>query len=463
MKHILIIYFVCLFSLIGIAASAVVNPVQTPAESPEEQLRWLQEYLRVDTTNPPGNEQRAVEFFARLLEREGIPFKLYEAAPGRAIIYARLKGNGRLRPLVLLNHLDVVPADRRSWTYDPFGGTIDQGFIIGRGALDMKSLAIAELDAFIQVHRRGQKPNRDLIFLGTADEEAGGGMGAGWMVKNHPELIRDAEYLLTEGGANLSSAGELQYVGVEVTQKVPCWLRLVVTSRPGHGSLPRPDSATNRLIRALERIRVYRDSYRLVPAVGRYFHAVAEFESEDQKLLLRRIEEEIKNPSTVQRLNMRWQALLYNTISITGLRGSDKINVIPPRATAELDCRLLPGEDPARFIANLGKLIADPQIKIERILVFTPAESGEDTELFRGIRAVIHERLPVARVGPAVSTGFTDSHYFRDLGLTCYGFSPFAVDPDDQARAHGNDERISVRSFKEGVLLYREVIARNVY
>ncbi|MBI4468556.1 MAG: M20/M25/M40 family metallo-hydrolase [Acidobacteria bacterium] len=451
--------------LLGILSSSSAFPslpLQTATAPETEPLGWFQEYLRVDTTNPPGHEERATLFLARIFEKEGIRYRTFPSAPGRSNIYARIEGSGHRRPLILLNHLDVVPADVEFWTTEPFSGKIDRGFVYGRGALDMKSLAIAQLAAFVRLHRSRIKPARDLIFLGTADEEAGGLAGAGWFIRHHPDLIRGAEFLLTEGGSNLATDGRLQFVGIEVTQKVPCWLRIEATGQPGHGSVPRQDSAVNRLIRALERLRVYREPYRLVPAVERYFHALAPLESPDRAPILQRIEEAVKDPESVRKLSPQMQALLQNTISITGLRASDKINVIAPRAVAEVDCRLLPGEDPARFLSRLEKLIDDPGITLERVLAFSPAQSTDETELYERIRTVLRQLAPSAVLASSVSTGFTDSHYFRDLGIACYGFSPFAVDRDDQARVHGNDERISVKGFLDGVALYQEVILQAV-
>jgi acetylornithine deacetylase/succinyl-diaminopimelate desuccinylase-like protein len=443
-----------LFATAGRAEAAV-----DIARLEQEAVDRLQQYLRIDTSNPPGNEQRGVDFLGGLLDAEGIDYETAESAPGRGNLWARL-GGGSEPALVLLHHIDVVPAEREYWSVDPFGGEIRNGYLYGRGAIDTKSLGILELQAFIGLFRSGKPLTRPVIFLATADEEAGGAAGAGWMVANRPQVFADATLLLNEGGAGLD-LGERQIVNVEVTQKVPLWLRLTVEDRPGHGSAPHLRSAVTRLIAALDRLSAYEFKPRLIPAVESYLKAraaagvgpfaerladpAAALESHDFRVELR-----IEDPQL--------SAITQDTCAITRLEGSNKVNVIPPSATAELDCRLLPDQDPEAFVNQLATVLNDDGIRIETLLNFTPAVSTTDSPLYQAIRDVTARNYPEAVVLPAVSAGFTDSHYFRDLGVVAYGWSPMMLTRETLATVHGNDERISVENVRRGTRMMYQLL-----
>jgi acetylornithine deacetylase/succinyl-diaminopimelate desuccinylase-like protein len=424
-------------------------------------VRLVQEYVRIDTTNPPGNEARAVEFFARIFEAEGIPYETAESAPGRGNIWARLEG-GSKPALVLLHHTDVVPADAEYWDVDPLSGAERDGYIWGRGTLDTKALGILHLQALLALHRSGAKLERDVLFLATADEEAGGFKGAGWLVENRPELFQGAGLLLNEGGLSALRDGRVT-VQIEVTQKVPLWLRLVARDVPGHGSMPRPTSAVSRLIQALARIQANPSEPRIVPPVDAFFRAIAPQGGEAWQEPFSGMAAAVRDPALVERLqadNPALHALTRDTCSITVLQGSAKINVVPPEASAELDCRLLPDADPDAFEARLASLIDDPAIEIERIMAFSPAVSDTDTELYRAIAEVTQRHLPEATIAPSVAAGFTDSHFFRDLGIASYGYMPMVVPESDLRGLHGNNERISVENVKRGTRLMLEVVQR---
>lgn len=444
----------------GVASGAAVPP-QVPdwERLGREAVELTRAYLRIDTSNPPGNEIEAARFFARYLEAAGIPHETFESEPGRGNIVARLRGDGSGGgAVVLLNHMDVVPADPEHWGVDPFGGEIRDGFIYGRGASDMKAYGAVQLVAFLALHRSGVRLSRDVIFMGTAGEETGGFVGAGFVVDNRPDLLEGVEFLLTEGGAGARRVGGRTVHSVEVTQKIPVWLRLRVTGPAGHGSQPRRDSAVNRLVRALERIRTFRSEIKLVPPVAEALRARALY-VEDPALAeaYRQIETSIQDPAFLDSLLERDEPLLRNTISITVLQGSPKTNVIPPVARAELDCRLLPGEDPDLFVATLADVIDDPGVRIERILVLEAAESPRDTPLWRAIEAVARREDSDAVVVPMVLAGFTDSHFFRRRGVVAYGWSPF-VASEEEGPAHGTDERISVANVRRGPRLLYELL-----
>lgn len=421
----------------------------------------LSEYIRIDTQNPPGNETRGVAFIARIFDAAGIDYDAAESADGRGNIWARLKG-GRKPGLVLLNHIDVVPADLRYWTSNPFDGAIRDGYIYGRGALDMKGLAIAQLQAFLALHAADPKLNRDVIFVATADEEAGGAYGAGWLLENRPEIFKNVGFLINEGGRG-TVIGDDTVFSIEVTQKVPLWLRLVAHGNPGHGSMPQTETAVTRLMRAGDRLARTRFEARVIPAVRVMFEGMAPYQPAALRARYANIVNSVADTefmSYLQLTNPLHHALLRNTCSLTRLQGSSKINVVPTEAVLEIDCRLLPDQDPDAFITELTLIVNDPNITIVKLMSFTPAVSSTDTDFYRLIEELYIERFPGARVIPGVTTGFTDSHFFRDLGITSYGVGPFVIPAEDRQGVHGNNERISVENLKKGTEYLVELLNR---
>jgi len=241
-----------------------------------EAVSLLVSYLQIDTTNPPGNETRAAQFFKAIFDREGIEARIIESAPERGSIYARLTGDGSKKAIILLNHLDVVPADKRLWSVDPFSGEIKDDYVWGRGALDMKGMGILELMTMLILKREGISLKGDVIFLGTADEEAGGRMGAGFIMREHFDLVKDAGLVLNEGSAITLRDGKAWFYGVSVSEKSPFGLTLTATGTPGHGSTPRPDSAVNKLIAALQRVISYQTPLKVLPEVQQFYAVLAD-------------------------------------------------------------------------------------------------------------------------------------------------------------------------------------------
>jgi acetylornithine deacetylase/succinyl-diaminopimelate desuccinylase-like protein len=464
--------------LFGSSSQPVLLPPRlVQPEVPRTEAQWrtvgreaatlLSQYVAINTTNPPGNEIKTAAWLQAVLAREGIEAQVFEPKPGKANLYARLPGDGTARPLILLNHMDVVLASPEYWTVDPFGGVVQDGYVWGRGALDMKGEAVTQLMTLLTLKRAGVALKRDVIFLATADEEIGGGVGAGWFVAQHPELVQDAEFLINEGGTiRADPSGRIEYYGVGTTEKSPFWLDVTARGTPGHGSRPTPDNPVHRLVRALNRIANYQTPLVVTPAVDRYLRNLSAIETDPaRRAWFADVRAALRDTTAVRVLtgDLTYNALLRNTISITGLQGSDKTNVIPPVARAALDVRLLPGQDPQAFLADLARVVGDTAVAITPQGPNWPAtESSTDTELFRAIVAAARERTPNAVVTTPPLAGFTDSHYFRRLGIVSYGLSPFPLNQAESRGVHGNDERVSLDDLTFGVHFVYDVVARVV-
>jgi len=400
----------------------------------DQAVRLLQKYLRIDTSNPPGNEQAAAEFFHKLFDSYGIPNTVFTYAPARANLYAVLKGDGTLRPLVLLNHMDVVRAEPRNWKAPPFSGQILNGEVYGRGALDMKDEGLLQAMVMLIAARERLPLKRDLVFLATADEEVGDA-GSAWVLKNRPDLVRGAEYLITE----------------------------TATGRGGHGSIPISDSAPNRLARAMARVVDWETPVRLLPFVEEYFHRIAAIEKEPMASKLRDIRAALKDPAFARALagDEDYNYLIRDTVSLTVLKGSEQTNVIPDTSSCELDVRLLPGEDPQAFLAQLRAVVADDRIAIEPISRYrAPNSSPTNTLLYRTIEQVVHQHNPRALVVPALNSGYTESQMYRPLGIFSYGFIPVEITPELDSTEHAANERVPADQIRRGVKMLYEVVAR---
>jgi len=444
--------------------AALPQPARAQADWEKYETRaveLLREYLRLDTSNPPGNERRAAEFFCELFARENIECQVLEIAPGRANAYARLRGDGSRRPVVLLNHTDVVTAEAKNWSAPPFAAEVRDGVIYGRGAQDMKAEGMLQAMALIALKREGVRLARDVVFLAVADEEVGGS-GTGWMIEHRRDLLAGAEYLINEGGENIVENGEVWLWGVDVAEKMPFWLRVVARGRAGHGSVPKRDAATHRLVRALARVADYRPPFKVLPEVQQELcdEARARFPKDAEKIC--HLETSLRDPAFRERVaeNADWDPLLRNTISLTVLRGSPQTNVIPAEATAELDARLLPGEDPQKFLAELRSVITDPTIEVEPISTARPANSSPtDNDLWRVFQQVIRRHFPGTRVSPRLISSSTESPAYRRLGIAAYGFCPFVTTAAEASTPHGTDERISIEEYRQGLRVLYGVVA----
>jgi acetylornithine deacetylase/succinyl-diaminopimelate desuccinylase-like protein len=419
-----------------------------------EAVETLCQFIRVDTSNPPGHERLACDFLGEILKREGIDFQTYDAGNDRVSLRAVLPGDGSARPFMLLNHTDVVPVQREFWDEEPFSGLIKDGHIWGRGALDMKGLGIAQLMAFLAFKRMGIPLKRDLVFFAMADEEAGSEFGIRWLERNHPETL-DAEFVINEGGGGITEmfGVERPVYNVAVSEKGPLWLRLVAEGRPGHGSVPHDDNALDRLVRAMYRVQEWQRELTVSPLLTEYFSRLSHAGI-------------YQGDATVEGLRQRAdadpriRALLSNTISATTTSAGIKHNVIPARAEATLDCRLLPGVKPDDFQAELEAVIDDPKVRIERVHAGWSEANSFDTELFHTIEDVIHDHMEDAVVVPGITVGFTDSSVLRNRGIISYGFAGGLSVPELGRTVHGHNERVPIESFRLNCQMVFEVTRR---
>jgi acetylornithine deacetylase/succinyl-diaminopimelate desuccinylase-like protein len=416
-------------------------------------------YLKIDTSNPPGNETAGAVFLRDLLVKEGIPARLVGADPKRQGVYARLESGSSEKALLLLSHIDVVPVEAASWRVPPFGGVREGGYIWGRGALDTKSLTIAHLEALVDLERSGTKLRRDVVFLAVPDEELGGLRGTRDLLEKQPDLFKGVGFALNEGGSNETALDQVIFWGIEVQQKVPLWLRITSEGSGGHGSTPPDDGgATAKLIRALGAISAIETPYRLDPSVARTTAAAAAMRTDGRGAKLRLLREPLNVPLIERELPKGYRALLRDTIAVTHLQAGSAVNVIPTRAEAAVDIRLLPSSDSGAMLARVREAVGENG-SVEVLLSSEPVpDSPAGGELYSAISRVMRASSPGSTAGPMISSGTTDSRFLRARGIPAYGVMPFKVNYYDTDGVHGTDERIRARFFVEGVRLMREIV-----
>jgi acetylornithine deacetylase/succinyl-diaminopimelate desuccinylase-like protein len=440
------------------------RPVNWDALSTEA-TNILSEYLRINTTNPPGNELAGARFLKAILEREGLEAQILdtvELGPGRANLYARLKGNGSKKAIALVHHIDVVTAAPEYWAVEPFAGVVKDGYIWGRGALDMKGQGVVHLMAMLALKRSGIALNRDIVYIGNADEELNS-TGGLTFVARHPDLLRDVEYLVTEGGENrLDANGSVVYFGVGVAEKRTFWQNLTVKGTPSHGSRPTKLNPVPRLVAALDKIARYETPLHVTPGVEKYFRDIARTYTGEQRAWLSNVQAALGDPRASSWIlsDVYWNAILRNTISLTRLTGSSKTNVIPPEASASVDIRLLPDQSADDVLALLKRLVADTAVHFSTELQpKTPLEVPSNTDFFRAVERAARERDPKAFVTTPMATWATDRPTYRRLGIATYGIDPFLVPAAETQRGmHGNDERLSVENIAFGVRYIYDIL-----
>ncbi len=454
--------------LLAAAAPAAAQPA--PARPVDwdalraEAVQVLSEYIRINTTNAPGNERAGAEFLARILEREGIEAQVLDEdvlGAGRANLYARLRGDGSKKAIALVHHIDVVPASAQHWTVDPFAGLVRDGYVWGRGAIDMKGDGVVHLLAMLALKRSGVPLTRDIVYIANADEELGS-TGALRFVERHPDLLRDVEFLITEGGDIPVENGKVQFYGVGVAEKRTMWQRLRVAGTPSHASRPTKENPVPRLVRALARIAAYETPLEVTPGVEKYFRDISRNYQGERRAWLADVRRALADPRAREWIlsDVYWNAILRNTISLTVLTGSNKTNVIPAEAVAEIDIRLLPSANPDSVLATLKRIAADSAITWTTIMApKTPLENPVDTDLFRAIERAARDRDPGALVTTPMFTAASDRPTYRKLGIVTYGLDPFRVEnAEHQKMMHGNDERISIENLGWGTRFIYDIL-----
>jgi len=417
----------------------------------QEATSLLSAYVQINTTDPPGNELGAARMLKEKFLANGIPATVFESSPGRGIVVARLHGiHNRNKSIILLSHIDVVPADPGQWQVPPFSGLVKNGDLWGRGSLDDKGPGVIELMSMLAIKRAGILLDRDVVFIATAGEEVGGQAGAGWLVEHKRDVIADAGYLLNEGGGIVVRRNGQKLYTVSITEKTPLWLRVTASGPAGHAAVPPPHTAVARLVGALEHLEEYNSPVRVIDPVRDYYRMIAELDHgppQDLDLV-----KSMRDPAFAARFvaDPSQNALVRDTITPTVLSASDKTNVISATADSEIDCRLLPGTDPTKFIANLQHVAGDDTLKWDVLLNFQPVSSPRKSLLMNAIRTIAR-RFDQTEVVPNMIEGFTDSHYFRQIGIVAYGFIPIEITSGEMHEVHGINERMPVKDLGNGI------------
>ncbi|HEV3057718.1 MAG TPA: M20/M25/M40 family metallo-hydrolase [Vicinamibacterales bacterium] len=443
----------------------------------DEATRLLQQYVRLDTSNPPGDTRQTADFLAGILEREGIPPTRYESAPGKAIIYGRLKATVTPpsgKAIVLLHHMDVVPADRSQWKLDPFAATITHGdrgtastgvpgvddtVLWGRGAMDMKGMGVSEILAFLRLKREHVPLSRDVVLLAEPDEEVGGAMGARWMIANHWTEL-DPEYVIDEGGfgsRDLFAADKLVY-GISVAEKKLVWLKVRAEGVSGHGSQPHDQNPNDRLMRALGRLLATNPAP-TPSASGATRRAQPDAQPSIVDVMTTHVGTLAANKFT--------NAIQHSTVALTWLRSGTgdppKINVIPSAAEAGLDCRVLPGVTRDAWMNDIRRRLGDPSLKLELVNESDdPVVTPWDTSLYRHLEGAIRRLHPEAVVTPILIPYGTDSNAFRPKGVKSYGVFPAILSADTVASMHGDAERVPLSGVREAAQVFFEAIVETM-
>ncbi len=438
--------------------SGVVMSVINWDKINQEVQDLLVDLIKINTTNPPGNELEAAKFLQKIFEREGINSTIYESAPGRGNLVARIPGNGKARPLALIAHLDVVTANPVQWSHHPFAAEIDDGYIWGRGAIDMKGMLAMEALVLCLLKRNGQTPGREVILVAAADEEAGSEQGVEWLLKQDIPGLAGVEYIINEGGEGKIDNGIPVYA-CQNGEKGVLWVKMKVHGSPGHASMPSKDNAIVKMSVLLNRIARYKPAISLSETTRNFLLEMAKARG------LRLTKDSVNLDYSLQLFANRHykkersvQAMLYNTISPTIIHAGEKTNVLPEICEATLDCRLIPGETPESFLGTIKNVVNDSTVEWEILQSAEPTESPVNTELFSIIRKTVQTINPKAVTVPYLSPGATDSRYFRKRGVTAYGFFPIILSESELQRMHGIDERISLENLKQGTRILYETV-----
>jgi acetylornithine deacetylase/succinyl-diaminopimelate desuccinylase-like protein len=442
------------------------SPIGDTTALAKDAQGWLADLIRINTTNPPGNEEQAAKYVAAVLEKEGITPEILELTPGRSAVVARIRSTALADPsksLLLVAHMDVVGVDKSKWTVDPFAAVIKDGYLYGRGAIDDKGMLATNLAAFIALKRSTVHLNRDVIFLATADEENSGEASIRFLIAKYWDKFA-AGYALNEGGNVVLEKGKVQYVAVQASEKVSLKVRLIARGTPGHASMPTKDNPIVHLSAAIAKIGAYSAPVHLNTIVRRYFEGLAPLQDDEVGKWMRSMDTSDRGEHAqrvISDANPQWNAMMRDTISPTMLSAGVRANVIPAEAEATLNIRLLPGDTIDVLLGELTKLVNDPLVKFEvqpNGGLAAPPSSLEN-DLYGVISKVASEEYGGAQVLPYQSPWATDSSQLRLHNVQAYGLWPYPLTDEDLRRMHGNDERIPLASFTKGVAVLARIVA----
>ncbi len=417
---------------------------------PESLLSHARGFLCLNSANPPGQEEDSILFLESFLKKEGIECEVFSPAPKRANLFARIRGKRSDMPLVLLSHVDTVPARPEEWEVDPFKGEIKDGYLYGRGALDMKVQTLCQLFAFIDIFREGLIPERDVIYLATCDEETGGKLGVKFMLEKK-EVLRNADFVLSEGGF-IVEEGNITHAQISVTEKKVSQFYIKARGRGGHGSTPHKDNPNEKVIEAAHRLISYKWPIKLYPVAVRYIDGIMKGKVIND-FLYSNLKSALRKKSFLSFLeeNPTINALLRNTVTCTILKGGEKINMIPVEAQAAFDARILPSDRQDKFYNRIRR-IAGKEVEVIPVgeSLGKSYYSNYKTKYFKVLEEEIKRSFGPIQVLPYMTTGATDLRYFRSLGIPAYGFFPIVLTKDEIMRMHGVNERISIENVLRG-------------
>jgi acetylornithine deacetylase/succinyl-diaminopimelate desuccinylase-like protein len=448
-------------------------PIQILKDVEQEITHFLSDLIRINTTNPPGNETQAANYIAQYLAKEGFKTEIIESAPGRGNVITRLKGTGEKPNLLLLSHLDVVAANPNEWTIDPFGGIIKDDYVYGRGAIDMKSMTAIEVLVMKLLKKNNAKLKGDVVLAATADEEKGGEEGAGYLLQHHREKIC-CPYVLNEGGGLATPTKKGNVFTVQTAEKGILWLKIKAKGVPGHGSTPNTaDNAIVRMNKVINNLGNYQPETMYVPTLKQFLAEIAKHTPELNETFSRLLANPKQSEQILDKLAKKDRALAEEirprtkmTIAPTMIQGGVKENIIPSDCEAVFDCRILPGQSVTKTIDLIKDLLKDvdrEKLTFEIIQAHDGSESTTETPLYNAITQILREFEPDCGVTPTLTTGGTDSRFFRENGSICYGFQPMIPDePNDQLnkRMHGIDERITIENLVYGASILYETVKR---
>jgi acetylornithine deacetylase/succinyl-diaminopimelate desuccinylase-like protein len=423
----------------------------------------LQNLIRFDTTNPPGNESACISYIQSLIADVGVESTIRAREPERPNLIARLRGRGAAAPLLLQGHVDVVSTAGQSWTHPPFEAVEAEGCIWGRGAVDMKGGVAMMLSAFLRAAAEGLEPPGDVIFCALADEEAMSGYGAEWLVREHAELFDGVRFAIGEFGGFTSHVAGRRLYPIQVAEKQVCTVRMTVRGQPGHGSLPVHGGAMARMAEALRRLDRRRLPVHVTPVVRDMVDAMAAALTRPQAAVLRLLLRPRTTNAVLDRIGDRARMLdplLHNTVSPTVVDCDDKFNVIPAQVTAILDGRLLPGFTPDDLLAELRAILGE-EVELE-VVRFDPGPPEPDMGLFPTLAAILERADAGAAATPLLMPGVSDARFFARLGIQTYGFLPMKLPPgfDFWSGVHGSDERIPTGAVAFGADAVHQALVR---